>query len=439
MRKLMLTGLMVVVAAIVQIHAAWAGASPSVILAVVPPTSNTGVGQSFMVTLQVQAGSQMVDGASAYLNFDHTILQVVSISAGSSLPVPLQNQFDNTLGTLDYSAGTFSNFPSGTFTLATVTFSASALSGGTPLTFNSVDPRKTDATFGGSSVLSQAIGGTVIVTAATSTPSLTPTITVSPTPTRTPTNTPTNTRTSTPPPSTSTPSRTPTETPTQTPTRTATQTPTNTSTRTPTTTNTPVGPTNTPSNTPTITVTPTPTLTPTVTFTGTPTRTPTGTPTRTNTLPPSNTPTPTSTPTQTATPTITPTRTSTSTPTLAAPVITSGATAGSTQVRGTGVANGTNCIEIFDCGTDSTCGSGEVLLGTGSTDNTGQFVITVSPPLIAGHFIFARDTCNELNGPTVMVVAPREAPALSGIALAVLAGILALVGGLRISVMRRSA
>lgn len=439
MRKLMLTGLAVVVAAMIQSHAAQAAVVPSVVLAVVPPTTTTGVGQTFMVTIQVQAGAQTVDGASAYINFDPTILQVVGgvggITGGGVLPLEIEKSVNNTTGIVNYTAGVSlpptPPFPTGTFTLLTINFSAtnSTGPGGTPLAFNATDPRKSDVTFGGASVFLQAQGGTVNVAAAT--PTITQTSTITPTNTNTPTNTRTNTPTNTPLP-TGTPSMSPTST--RTPTNTLTSTPT----RTPTTTNTPVGPTSTPTNTPTITNTPTSTLSPTITSTAAPTGTPTETATRTNTPTPSNTATRTNTAPPTATPTNTSTRTATQTPTLAPPVITSGATAGSTQVRGTGVPNGTNCIEILDCGTDRTCSGNLVLLGTGSTDSTGQFVVTV-PPLIAGHFIIPRDTCNELTGPPVVVVAPREAPALSGIALVMLAVSLGLLGAWRISLTRRSA
>ena len=178
MRKLMQMGLAVVVATVFQAHATWAGPGNTVTLALSPSTSNATVGQNFMVTIQVQSGVQLVDGAAAYLNFDPTILQVVSIQAGSSLPVPIQSQFNNTLGTLDFAAGTFSSFPSGTFTLAVVTFSPTTTTAGTTLAFNLTPPRQSDVTFGGHSVLTTLPqSGTVIVTAPTATPSPTATLT----------------------------------------------------------------------------------------------------------------------------------------------------------------------------------------------------------------------------------------------------------------------
>src|SRR5262249_50073773 len=133
---------------------------------VTPPTSQTTVGANFNVVIQIQAGAQSVDGGSVSLDFDPSILQVVKVTSGTALPVPIQNTFNNVLGTVDYSAGIFSGFPSGTFTLATVTFTSLATSAGTSLSFHDVAPRQSDVTFGGSSVLTAVQSATVIISAA---------------------------------------------------------------------------------------------------------------------------------------------------------------------------------------------------------------------------------------------------------------------------------
>jgi len=140
-------------------------APASVTLAINPATTMTTLGTNFNVAIEVQAGTQQVDGASAHIDFDPSILQVVSITAGSALPLRLGNTFSNAAGTVDYSAGIFSGFPSGTFTLATVTFNSIAASAGTPLAFHTAPPRQSYATFGGSSVLTGTVPGDVVVTA----------------------------------------------------------------------------------------------------------------------------------------------------------------------------------------------------------------------------------------------------------------------------------
>lgn len=128
-----------------------------------PANTTVAVGQTFDLTLEVRAGTSTVDGAAAFLNFDPAVLQVVSVTAGGALPVPIMNQFDNTTGSLDYSAGTFSGFPSGTFTLATVRFSAVGVGSAALVMFNSTPPRRSDVTFGGVSLLGILLHGTVTV------------------------------------------------------------------------------------------------------------------------------------------------------------------------------------------------------------------------------------------------------------------------------------
>jgi hypothetical protein len=122
------------------------------------------VDQTITVTVQVQAGSQQVDGAAAYLNFDPTLLQVVSLTPGTTLPVPLANSFDNTAGTINYAAGNFSNFPSGTFTLVQIALKGVAETPSTTISYNNTNPRQSDATRGGQSVLGSEFPATVKVT-----------------------------------------------------------------------------------------------------------------------------------------------------------------------------------------------------------------------------------------------------------------------------------
>lgn len=136
----------------------------SVSLNIHPSIQSVTSGQNFNVSIEVRAGAQPVDAAAAYVNFNPTYLQVVSVSAGSSFPMLLQNTFDNTTGQVNFSAGALSNFPTNTFTLATVTFKALAQTSNTPITFADVSPRRSDITFGGSSVLNSLGNGSVEIT-----------------------------------------------------------------------------------------------------------------------------------------------------------------------------------------------------------------------------------------------------------------------------------
>jgi len=131
-------------------------------LGVVPAVTTIGIGQPFTLALQVEAGSQPVDGASAYLSFDPTHFQVQAIVPDTTrLPFALENSYNNTLGQINYSAGAFSNFPTGTFVIARVRLIALAAVEASSLTFQTALPRRSDVTYAGGSVLRALRGGTV--------------------------------------------------------------------------------------------------------------------------------------------------------------------------------------------------------------------------------------------------------------------------------------
>ncbi|MGQ9516673.1 MAG: golvesin C-terminal-like domain-containing protein, partial [Anaerolineae bacterium] len=136
------------------------------------------LGETFAVSVMIDAGAQPVDGADVLLHFDPTYLSVVSADNGATLPIILAKTWDNGAGTLRYAAGR--NFmappPSGTFELVRIWFHADAPTAGTTLSF---DAGASDVVFAGSSVLGALQSGTVQIGAGTVTPTHTPT----PTPT----------------------------------------------------------------------------------------------------------------------------------------------------------------------------------------------------------------------------------------------------------------
>lgn len=208
-------------------------------------------------------------------------------------------------------------------------------------------------------------------------------------------------------------------------------------------------PNNVPTDTPTVTPSPTntqfggSTATDTPTVTPTATDTPTVTPSNTQLVPPTDTPTVTS--TSTATPTVTATSAHTPTPTHTprGPIITGGATAGSFTISG---HSDPTCIGgqvmIFDCGFPPNCHHctmatpcADSLIGAGTKDASGNFMIPVSPLPAAGHEIYATDGCADpgLVGPDVVVQqAAATAPLLSPRTIAWLAVLLAVVGARRL-------
>jgi hypothetical protein len=137
----------------------------TVVMAVTPSTSQMKVGDTLEIAIEVQAGSQDVDGASAYLNFDPTYLEVVDMTAGGDLSLELENSFDNGAGTINYAAGKLTApYPSGNFDLVTIRLTAKAETTGTSLEFQSNPPRRTNVTFNGASVFDHAENGSITVT-----------------------------------------------------------------------------------------------------------------------------------------------------------------------------------------------------------------------------------------------------------------------------------
>lgn len=131
--------------------------SGSVTMSLVLSSDTLVVGEDVQVEVQVNTGGQAVDGAAAYINFDPTLLQVVQVVPNTALPIPLQQMIDNQAGTIDLAFGQIGGgFPTGNFTLATLTMNVLGTSDDTALTFQSQIPRQTDATFGGGSVFNGA-------------------------------------------------------------------------------------------------------------------------------------------------------------------------------------------------------------------------------------------------------------------------------------------
>ncbi len=140
-----------------------------------PSNSIVEAGDVFNVTIEVQAGDQLVDLAQIHVNFDKDVLQVVSLTPGNTLQNLIGPASSNDLGTIDYAGnvtlpipGQPAIFPSGTFDLLTIEFQALA-DGNTSLAFQDVFPRATIVTgqeaSGGSAgnVLNEAVDGSVTV------------------------------------------------------------------------------------------------------------------------------------------------------------------------------------------------------------------------------------------------------------------------------------
>ncbi|HYD50429.1 MAG TPA: cohesin domain-containing protein [Terriglobales bacterium] len=121
-------------------------------VAVMAPRGPISRDQVFDVQIEVGSSFQPIDGAAAYLDYDPQLLQVVGLTAGTTLPQVLQSQFA-TPGQVSFAAGTFANFPTGRFVLATVQFRALSDIVDSRLTLSTSASRQTDVSFAGNSVL----------------------------------------------------------------------------------------------------------------------------------------------------------------------------------------------------------------------------------------------------------------------------------------------
>lgn len=145
--------------------------------------SLTTVGDMVDVVIVVDANTQPVDTVEAHIDFDPTLVEVVSVTEGTALPVVVQDTYDNGTGHIDYAATVFSSFKLHEFQLAVVRFRGLA-AGTTALAFQHTIPRKTAAFRSGIDVTNVILDGSIIV-APLPTPTLT--VTASPTPSTTPT------------------------------------------------------------------------------------------------------------------------------------------------------------------------------------------------------------------------------------------------------------
>ncbi|MBM4429592.1 MAG: hypothetical protein FJ026_04485, partial [Chloroflexi bacterium] len=149
-------------------------AAGTVHLGIEPPSASVMKDQVFPLQIQVDAGSQPIDGAEVHLNFDPAYLQVVdsngnpasTIESSNALDVPIQNIVANGQGHIDFAAGTFDAPPSGTFVLATIRLKAlqSTHGGSTAMIFVDRQGSPTNVTYAGNSVMDGMDGGLVVVT-----------------------------------------------------------------------------------------------------------------------------------------------------------------------------------------------------------------------------------------------------------------------------------
>jgi hypothetical protein len=147
------------------------GGQRDVTMAIEPAQSSIKPGDTFSVTVKLDAGEQPIDGAQLQLNFNPDILAVEEVipggqldGKGKALPLRLElaNQFDNENGTIEFAVGTWQDFPSGEIELLQIQFKARK-GGETALAFELEGATASNVTFGGASVMGSHADGVVTV------------------------------------------------------------------------------------------------------------------------------------------------------------------------------------------------------------------------------------------------------------------------------------
>jgi hypothetical protein len=154
-----------------SLHAA---AEETVRLSLEPAQVQASQGEVVQLEIQVESGSQEVDGVEVHLDFDPLYLHVVDsegeaateIEDAGALDWELVNTADNVAGEIDFAAGSVPpDLPSGTLTIGTIRFKALQDTGsaGTQVSFVTRDGNPTNITHQGLSVLDEAVPGVVTV------------------------------------------------------------------------------------------------------------------------------------------------------------------------------------------------------------------------------------------------------------------------------------
>jgi hypothetical protein len=144
-----------------------------VMLSITPSVITATSGEEFDVSMEVNSGSETIIGAQVFVDFDPTLLEVVSVTPDDTLPDNLLNRWDNATGEIDLARVKLgSPYPSGTIPLATVRFRVRNTRSNTPSstlsTFNMLRPRETKVVSLDGNVLSNTEDGLIVISGSSS-------------------------------------------------------------------------------------------------------------------------------------------------------------------------------------------------------------------------------------------------------------------------------
>ncbi|MCP9234717.1 MopE-related protein, partial [Lewinella sp. JB7] len=117
---------------------------------------------NFTLTVEVSESTVPIDAATIHLEFDPALVQVTSASALNNFIGIVPPAIDNNAGTIAYDVGRFSDFPSGSFPLASITFQATA-PGIASIDFVTSGTAPSALTSAGTDVLENTTGATVTI------------------------------------------------------------------------------------------------------------------------------------------------------------------------------------------------------------------------------------------------------------------------------------
>ncbi len=144
-------------------------------LSLSPATATKTVGESFDVDIILDTEGEEVSGATAILNYDTTLLEVVgsTITAGTILTQVLENRVDPTTGEIRFDAGALGSTYNSRGTLATITFRAAA-AGAAQVDFvfdenSTLDTSQVAAASGPTPLLTEVNNGTYTINSSGST------------------------------------------------------------------------------------------------------------------------------------------------------------------------------------------------------------------------------------------------------------------------------
>ncbi|MDP5172876.1 MAG: malectin domain-containing carbohydrate-binding protein, partial [Bacteroidia bacterium] len=161
-------------------------ASGQVAISIDPASPSVNVGDAFSVVIKVSTGAQQLDGVSTFLDFDPTLINVVSVTPSATttsafpnvLPSPFNPgtiYFDNTIGQIAYGAGTLSvGAALGDFDFVTLDLIAVGAGNAVISFLTSPINLQTTASLGGTNFASSLSGATISIAAVNSVPVISP-------------------------------------------------------------------------------------------------------------------------------------------------------------------------------------------------------------------------------------------------------------------------